>query len=946
MDPFETAVQLVLDPTTDAAMRAQAHVYVEQIKADPDGWLKLAMRWLHGAYQHETTRFVCLQVIEETLRTRYATLSQEHQNCVRNIFLEWLRLQAAAPEPSIRNKVAQCLALVFIEQFPKQWPSFFTDIIALFEHGKNVMDMFLRVLTAIDEIVVDRDFTRTAEEQERNTWIKDTMRELAVPDIVTACMGILTACSDTEPQLASECLCVLSAYIDWIDINLIVNDTLLQALYHSLHNATLREAACDVFVALVLKGMDPQSKLSLIESLRVIEILQSAAGLCVEDELNEFAAKLAKLTNTVGSVLIEIIHKTQDEHTAVQARRLLHLVLPLLFTFLEDEDDGVSETVIDLCVVYVQFVRGQMHAAERQNVRFLLEACVKKMKFDEEHNFEREDETESLFYSFRKELKKLFDNIAILDEGIVLEYALQEIPALLDPTTVQSLGWNDIELALFVVYIMGEAVKSHGPHFNTDVASPLTPLLDAVMLSGVDQCPHQAVVLQLCNNIGRYSLYFALNQQHIPTALNFFLSDHAIFSTIPLVRSRCSYVITKFCRALRSPLQPLIANIFERLAPALALNPNLSFFSFDDQLYIYEAVSLLVFSSQSPKDIILPLVQPLIDRFNSLLSELPTIRDVKTQMRITDFLLHIIAIATRISKGVCSTSHLEQSGMFPIFQSLLDCFINALRINSNLRSGVRMYLHRMVAIMGVKVLPSLPIAIRVLLESSCEASDLSAFLPLVVQLMTKFKGAMLEFLDELFYPFAHAIFSHLQEPVEDNDLCAISERKELQKSYYSLVLSVLTNLLSGIFTSDRNRVHLIEILGTVLQGICSGDSQIQRCCVQIFKLLCREWEGEQVEGFNDYLLADVLPATLQMMFAPEFDLSESQASFAVLEVAALHKEMCKYRPEQTMQLEQSVLHSLGVPGAVIAEYCQLLQTEENTKTISTMLKRIVKERKQ
>ncbi len=59
----------------------------------------------------------------------------------------------------VHLQVAQLIVLVFLWEYPSEWPTFFADLLPL--EGLAVMDVFLRVLTAIDECVVDRDMPRT-----------------------------------------------------------------------------------------------------------------------------------------------------------------------------------------------------------------------------------------------------------------------------------------------------------------------------------------------------------------------------------------------------------------------------------------------------------------------------------------------------------------------------------------------------------------------------------------------------------------------------------------------------------------------------------------------------------------------------------------------------------------------------------------------------------------
>ena len=48
-------------------------------------------------------------------------------------------------------------------EFPEQWPTFFTELVAMLGGGDGPVDMFCRVLVAIDEDVVSLDILRSPE---------------------------------------------------------------------------------------------------------------------------------------------------------------------------------------------------------------------------------------------------------------------------------------------------------------------------------------------------------------------------------------------------------------------------------------------------------------------------------------------------------------------------------------------------------------------------------------------------------------------------------------------------------------------------------------------------------------------------------------------------------------------------------------------------------------
>jgi exportin-T len=66
----------------------------------------------------------------------------------------------------IRNKAAQIFSLAFVVDYPHKWPIFFNDVLQSFTLGQPAaVDMYLRILVAIDTEVVDREIIHTPQVQ-------------------------------------------------------------------------------------------------------------------------------------------------------------------------------------------------------------------------------------------------------------------------------------------------------------------------------------------------------------------------------------------------------------------------------------------------------------------------------------------------------------------------------------------------------------------------------------------------------------------------------------------------------------------------------------------------------------------------------------------------------------------------------------------------------------
>ncbi|PIO34454.1 hypothetical protein AB205_0135260 [Aquarana catesbeiana] len=124
-----------------------ALAYFEQLKVSHDAWQ------------------VCAEALAKRIY-RYSELTALQQQLIRETLIAWLQSQMLNAQPEktfIRNKAAQVFALVFVTEYLSTWPKFIFDILSVVGLNPRGVDLYLRVLMAIDAEVVDRDIIHTPE---------------------------------------------------------------------------------------------------------------------------------------------------------------------------------------------------------------------------------------------------------------------------------------------------------------------------------------------------------------------------------------------------------------------------------------------------------------------------------------------------------------------------------------------------------------------------------------------------------------------------------------------------------------------------------------------------------------------------------------------------------------------------------------------------------------
>uniref|UniRef100_A0A0K8REJ9 Exportin-T n=1 Tax=Ixodes ricinus TaxID=34613 RepID=A0A0K8REJ9_IXORI len=264
----------------------------------------------------------------------------------------------------------------------------------------------------------------------------------------------------------------------------------------------------------------------------------------------------------------------------------------------------------------------------------VLYIIINKYKYDDSYLFESQGEDEALFIEYRKTLKVLFDNVAQLDKELTLALVQGMVS-----TTLQNwrgLPFQDIEVAISFLYLLGEAVP--GFHCNqftggSDMVSPMCVLVRLLISSGVSTYGHSAVTLQFFETVVRYEKFFNQEPQMIPDVLVAFMDERGLRHQSPRVRSRVSYLFSKFIKCLKAHMLNFTEDILKRLQDLLVLCPTengvtqASLLSPDDQLYLFEATAVLIvsgqFSGEKKQVLLKSLLTPVMRKFESLAQRMP-----------------------------------------------------------------------------------------------------------------------------------------------------------------------------------------------------------------------------------------------------------------------------------------------------------------------------------
>lgn len=678
-DSLARAISALLNPQSNSSLKVEAQTFCDQFKNSNDGWLSCANIFLQQsssdlANKDPQTRFFALQTVEEFLRRKLQVKPTNQQiQQLRQIFWSYIdgssSLNSNTTSPIgtptspigttntqqkilssdlpvyLRNKLSVIITLIFIELYPREWPSFFDNIISLLINScgtprEHIMtDFFLRICLAIDDEVVNQLLVRNNEELQRNTTIKDAMREGDVSKLVNIWFQLLYSHSkigteliqtnfgrnEKNSEFAVVVLSLFAKYVSWIDIQLVIIESFVRSLYKFLETDEYREQACMCLIEIIGKGMNPDEKLALVKKINLIELLNMLISHVQETE-DEIVAKLINAVgiemcisfgNAEGSSLKnELFSVIQFDMNflitclSIDNLDFINILLPFLNEYLtvlkryKKTDTNIPKEVIDI---------------SDRTLASLLQALIIKMKYDT--NFSQEiilnsyglginsrattsnsnvaagldgTDVEDPFIEIRKSLKRPLDNIASINTDLFINYVSTEVCNIykrISENGIAKIDWSDAELALHLTYLFGECVKSKTGQIlyildgaTTDggisltILTPLGKMLYHMIESSVSSYKHLSIPLSYFENIVRYATFCDLFPEVIPSVLMSFIDVRGLHYENRHVRYRLFYLFHKFIRIVRHKIGNLVEAVLTNINDLLAISsPSLDF---------------------------------------------------------------------------------------------------------------------------------------------------------------------------------------------------------------------------------------------------------------------------------------------------------------------------------------------------------------------------------
>ena len=445
-------------------------------------------------------RLVSLEIVNNAVESQ--RLDQQGLEYVKNSLMGYVHQRYSAgasgvESAALQNKLTQTLTYLFAALYGSTWSTFFDDFLGLAGDASgsgstnpSATVLYLRLLRSIHDEIADVLIPRTPEEQKRNNELKDLVRARDATKISASWVEVLSKWRQIDLDIVEHCLKCVSRWVSWIEISLVVNESMLGCLWDLAGQQAIvssdskegrtRDAAIDTFTETVGKKMSPSDKVELLRLLNVNNVigqLIASPGLSEYRSTSNYDTDLgetvAKLTNNVMFDIVKVLDTDGiDERTRTEAENLLQACVPFLLRFFSDEYDEICSTVIpsmtDLLTMFRKRVKsgGGLPSQYSAMLQPILDSIVLKMKYDETAEWGHEDEQtdEAEFQELRKRLHVLQQTVAAIDETLYMETLSRLVAStfsVLD-SPERKITWRDLDLALHEMYLFGELAMRNG----------------------------------------------------------------------------------------------------------------------------------------------------------------------------------------------------------------------------------------------------------------------------------------------------------------------------------------------------------------------------------------------------------------------------------------------------------------------------------------------------
>ncbi|CAK8672649.1 unnamed protein product [Clavelina lepadiformis] len=307
-------------------------------------------------------RYYGMQLIKHWIRFHWLEAQNEEHSFIKSQVLNLIASTALTEPPYIKGLLASVLTEIIKQVWPQNWANMHTELISSCTSKENAADIEI-VITVFLALAEDIALYQNIPVKSRARDLRQAL-SLASKDIVKFLVNILkqqvmlvsTAINDAYVHLAKIALQAMTAYVEWINIDLFFIDEegLLQTLLYLLEQESLQVQACQCLHAIVCrKGHISERRLllRLMDDKYVERYVLSVKNASLAAGFNQ---SRFQFLCCIGKVVAALVHhlitvwNSQDESNQDFPKDILQYknFLELLYFIASHHSRYISATVL------------------------------------------------------------------------------------------------------------------------------------------------------------------------------------------------------------------------------------------------------------------------------------------------------------------------------------------------------------------------------------------------------------------------------------------------------------------------------------------------------------------------------------------------------------------------------------------------------------------------
>ena len=980
---FCRAVLLAYDQsTTNSSNKQYAIQYCNDIKQSANGYV-ICLEQLHYACVHhlrDEIKFYCLSTLLYHIQTYYNTQYNEQQKItIRSSIMILIRdvINIHVQPNYIKNKMCTVLVELIKYDYTTQWNTFFTDFISLLNPNTiEIVDLFIRMLNVLDDEVVVVDDRRNDAEVLHNTAIKDSMRIHDINSIINCIIWIVSTFNNNKPSLVISCLDCLANYIEWIDIQLSVHQTMLSMLYTCLMQQSTQLHAAQCLCEIVVKRMDSAKKIILVRDIQLIEVVNK---IDMQAANQKYSRRIAQLITSIGEQLciaIKDITKSNESMQLVdEAYELLERVMSMAYNLLQYNRWKSTRTLIDLLTVYLQLHKSKpMTPTLTSHYQRIFLLILHTIQYPDWFDHEQPDDKEDAYNEYRASLTKLFINLVrytIQHNDMICQQLSVELNKLFQSTNdIQTIPFAPLEAILKLHYTLGEAIQKSTTTRICDANDILTQMTYTILSSDISYYKHSVIQIRWHEIVHRYNKIMEHKSNIIIPLMTSFVDQRGIRNLHPSVAARSSYLLLRTIISMndtiKQQLVPIISDILtsiqSTIQPILTVTQHTTQYTIagDECNFLCEAMGALTTTQIVGSQQCIAYAHNISQYFNTQLH---------TAIQLSSTIDHNTIQYEQLQQCVCCIIESYASYTKPLTKegnqlsaqwihsvTVILVVLQSFTDSESIHCKVVTYLHRMVDCMQSELLPALPALLDVLLQYTT-ANSIVVYIQLLGQLVSSYKQQFESMLDELLTPLFQHYFQLIQQynsidtsntPVATHTI-KMNERLTLIRTMITLLKQILSAELSNVLTTSSTNQQLVpSIIQWLLQCCQQTDPVLLKSVYAVFRQLVTIWHklltAQQIDTtyYKKLIYHDIVVQQLSLYISSRIDVTFASYDGLIREICELQINSAQlFGNEYIEYMKQLLVSQIGVSNDICNEYIRLLSLNDNAAQLRKFVKQLI-----